>query len=115
MSDPEEVFDLLADDYAREILAHADRKPMSAKELSKECDAHHTTIYRRIERLRAIDLINERLQVDPEGHHYAMYDTNLESMTVKLDDGEYLIRIQMKRDPVDRMANMWREIRGEHS
>lgn len=113
MVEPEEVFDLLADDYAREILAHANRKPMSVRELADACDAHHSTIYRRIEQLQDHDLLAEQLQVDSDGHHYTMYSTTLQSLTVSLDEAHYRIQLQVKEDPIDRMAQMWHEMRGD--
>lgn len=111
MVDPKEVFDLLADEYARNILAHADRKPMSARELADACDAHHSTIYRRIEQLQSHDLLDEELRIDPDGHHSTVYQTALEGVDIHLENGEYQIQLRIERDPVDRMAQMWREIR----
>ena len=113
MVDPEEVFDLLADDYAREILAHANREPMSAKELSDAVDAHHSTIYRRIDRLQEYDLLTERLALDPDGQHYTVYSTALQGVSVTLEGDEYRVDLRTRADPADRMAKMWREIRGE--
>lgn len=115
MVDPEEVFDLLADDYAREILAHANRKPMSARELADACDAHHSTIYRRIERLQSHDMLAEQLRVDPDGHHSTAYKTKLEEVTVNLENDEYHVQLRVTEDPIDRFAQMWREVRGDGS
>lgn len=115
MVDPEEVFDLLADDYAREILAHANRKPMSVKELADACDAHHSTIYRRIERLESHDLVTEEVRVDPDGHHSTVYKTALEGLSVSLDGDDYNVQLRLSEDPIDRFAQMWREVRGEES
>ncbi|MDL5363278.1 winged helix-turn-helix domain-containing protein [Halalkalicoccus sp. NIPERK01] len=42
---------------------------MSAPELSEACNASVSTIYRRIERLQEYDLLDERLQLDRDGHH----------------------------------------------
>lgn len=113
MVDPEEVFDLLADDYAREILAHANRKPMSVRDLTTACDAHHSTIYRRLERLQALDLLSEHLHVDIDGHHHAVYETTLAEMTVTLNDDDFHVQLRIEEDPVDRLAQMWRDIREE--
>lgn len=111
MVDPEEVIDLLADDYARAILANANRKPMSVRELATACDAHHSTIYRRIEQLQAHDLLAERLRIDPDGHHHTVYTTKLEEITVNLENDEYHVQIRLAEDSIDRIAQMWRKIR----
>lgn len=113
MVESEEVFDLLADDYTREILVQANRKPMSALELAEACDAHHSTIYRRIEQLKAHDLVNDDLQIDSEGHHYTVYATTFESLTISLENESYHVEVRLKEDAVDRLAQMWSEIRRE--
>ncbi|MDZ7731401.1 MAG: helix-turn-helix domain-containing protein [Natrialbaceae archaeon] len=82
MVEPEEVFDLLADEYSRAILAHAYRDPMSAQEIAEVCDAHHSTIYRRIETLEGLGLLTDSIRVDPDGHHSTEYRTRLEGVSV---------------------------------
>ena len=111
---PEEVFDILADDYCREILAHANDEPMSAQKLAQTLDAHHSTIYRRLERLEDLGLIVGQQRVDvEEGHHYTVYKTTLEEITVNLNNDQYSVRLRRVEDPIDRMAQMWQQIRGD--
>lgn len=64
--DPATLFALLDDDYARRILAHLNEKPMSARTLSKQCDASPPTIYRRIDRLKDLDLLTEETKLDKQ-------------------------------------------------
>lgn len=45
-SDSEQILQILADEYAREILLATNNRPKTAKTLSEECDASLTTIYR---------------------------------------------------------------------
>lgn len=113
-SEPEEVIGLLADDCAREILAHTSRQPMAATELTEACEASERTIYRRLEQLQSFGLVRENLQIDPQGHHRKRYEATLQSMIVELDDGKYDIRIQIEEDTADRFARMWKDIRGEN-
>lgn len=113
MAEPAEVFDLLGDEYARNILAHANHEPMTALELADACDAHHSTIYRRIEQLQSFDLLDEQVRVDPDGHHATTYTTRLERISVRLRGSNYDVDLRVRDDPADRMAHMWREIRGE--
>ncbi len=111
---PDEVFDIFADEYSREILAHANDEPMSAQELAQALDAHHSTIYRRLERLQELGLIVGQQRVDAEdGHHYTVYKTTLEEINVNLTRDQYTVTIRRDEDPIDRMANMWQQIRGE--
>lgn len=114
MVEPKEVFDLLADEYSREILAKANQQPMSALELADACDAHHSTIYRRINRLQSYDLLSEQQRIDPTGgHHHTVYQTKLQSVSVNLNGDQYEVNLKISKDPVDRIAEIWREMRGE--
>ena len=111
---PEEIFDILSDEYSRVILAQANKKPMSAQELAHALDAHHSTIYRRLERLQEFGLIVGQQRVDVEdGHHYTEYKTTLEEINVNLNQEQYTVTIRRDEDPIDRMAHMWQQIRGE--
>ena len=110
---PEEVFELMADEYAREILAQTSRQPMSAPELVDSCDASERTIYRRLEQLQSFGLVTESMQLDPDGHHRTVYEAVLETVRVDLEDGQYEVRLQIEEDTADRFARMWKDIRDE--
>lgn len=112
-SSPEDVIDLLADEYAREILAKTSVEAMSVKELSDACDASEMTIYRRINQLESEGLLREQLQLDRDGHHYNVYEVTLEKVTVELNDGDYHVTIKLQEDTAERFAQMWKDIRRE--
>ncbi len=80
---------------------------MSASELEQRCDASGPTIYRRLERLREHDLIEERTRPDPEaGHHKQVYAPNLRRVTVELVDGELHLEIDRREDMSDRFTRL---------
>jgi DNA-binding transcriptional ArsR family regulator len=112
--DDEEVLALLDDDYARAILTETSAEPMSAQTLSERCDASVTTIYRRIDRLRDCDLVEEQIRPQPDGNHYKVYTSRLESFSVRFEDGE--LRADVTRtepaeeDPADRFTRMWEDL-----
>lgn len=109
---PNEVFALLDDEYARTILTATSIQPMSAKTLSEECDASLPTVYRRTERLAECGLIEERTQLDDDGHHYSVYEARLDRLTVNLEDGELQVTVEEKPtdDIADRFTDMWEDI-----
>jgi DNA-binding transcriptional ArsR family regulator len=74
------VFELLADDYARQILLAADQEPRTPKDLSRICDASLATIYRRVFTLVEHDLVDERSTVDSDGSHRRTFETRLEEL-----------------------------------
>lgn len=51
--------------------------------------------------------------MDPDGHHHSVYETNLERLTVSVSEGSYQVDIELEERPVDRMANIWGQLRGE--
>lgn len=109
---PSEIFALLDDEYAREILTATSTQPMSAKQLSEECDASLPTVYRRAERLAACSLIEEKTQLADDGHHYSVYEARLDRLTVELAAGE--LQVTVKEEPTediaDRFTDMWGDI-----
>jgi predicted transcriptional regulator len=112
--DDGEILELLDDEYARAILTETSAEPMSARTLSERCDASVTTIYRRIDRLRDCDLIEEQIRPQPDGNHYKVYASRLESFSVTFDDGELRADITRaepsEEDPADRFTRMWEDL-----
>lgn len=110
------VLDLLSDEYARDILAETSVEPMSANTLSDRCDASLPTVYRRIERLKNFDLIEEQTRIDPGGSHHKVYAAKLETFSLDLDDGAFAAAIERRAtelaideeaDVADRFTKMW--------
>ena len=92
----EDVVDLLADEYAQSILRATSVKGMSADELSTHCGMSPPTVYRRLESLRAADLVEERQRVDPDGHHAKEYYASLSDVHIGLEDGEFDCEIERR-------------------
>lgn len=111
--DDERVLALLDDEYARAILTATSAEPMSAQTLSERCDASVTTIYRRIDRLKDCDLLEEQLQPQPDGNHYKTYTSRLASFSVTFEDGEMhanIERVEADEDVADRFTRMWEDL-----
>ncbi len=109
----EELLALLDDEYARAILTATSAEPMSAQTLSERCDASVTTIYRRLNRLQDCDLVEEQLQPQPDGNHYKVFASRLESFSVTFDDGEMhadIERMEAEEDVADRFTRMWQDL-----
>lgn len=109
----EDVLALLDDEYARAILTATSAEPMSANTLSERCNASVSTIYRRLDRLQDCDLVEEQLQPQPDGNHYKMYVSRLESFSVSFEDGEMraeITRTATEEDVADRFTRMWEDL-----
>ena len=102
------VISLLDDEYARAILIETSIEPLSASALSERCDASEPTVYRRIEQLKDHDLIVERQQLDPDGHHYKTFQTRVERVTVEIEEGNCTIDVARREiDAADRFTNLF--------
>jgi predicted transcriptional regulator len=110
-TDPDEVFELLGDEYVRDILAATSREPLSAKELSDRCDMSVSTVYRRAEALIEQGLLAERTHIDSDGHHRSEYEAAVDHLDVDLSDGALVVELQRSEDAVDRFTRVWEDIR----
>ena len=110
---PDDLFALLDDAYARAILAATSTEAMSAPRLAEVCDASRPTIYRRIDRLKEHDLVDERTRPDADGHHRRVYEARFRGLSVRLEDGEYRVEVDRgeRDDPADRFTAMWEGVR----
>jgi predicted ArsR family transcriptional regulator len=103
-----EIISLLDDEYARAILIETSIEPLSASALAERCDASEPTVYRRIEQLKAHDLVVEQQELDPDGHHYKTFQTRVERVTVEIEDGDCTIDVARREvDAADRFTNLF--------
>lgn len=114
-ADPGALFDVLADDYARQILVAADGAPKTAKALSDACDASLSTVYRRLSMLGEYGLVDERTTIGPDGAHRREYETALEGLSVKLVEGELRVALETRDELADSFTDLWTDLREETS
>lgn len=105
--DIEDIAALLEDETVRTILTETSVEPMSANALSDHCDVSEPTIYRRIEEMRACELIDERTRLDPSGgHHHTVYSSRLRRVTVELENGRFALEVNRREDMADRFTDL---------
>ena len=108
--DPGGIFEVLASDESRRILAAASVRPLSAKEFEQICDASLPTIYRRIGVLVEYDMLSEEQAVDIEGGHSKQYATDLQEVNVRIEDGEFTVDLEIRKDTVDKFGELFRDL-----
>ncbi|MFD1687201.1 helix-turn-helix domain-containing protein [Halobellus litoreus] len=108
--EPENVFDVLGSEIARQILALASLRPLSANKLAEHCDVSEPTIYRRIHALQEYDMLDEQMEIDDDGHHYKRFRTNLKEARFRVEDGQFGIDIQLKKDYTDKFTDFWNDL-----
>ena len=107
---PSDVFHLLGDDYAREILAAAE-EPVTAKDLSDATDASLTTVYRRLSALKEHGLVEERSTVDPDASHKREFVTAVDEIHAELSDGSFSLTVEKRDELADNFTSLWSDIR----
>lgn len=106
--EPETIFDVFASETARQILALASLRPMSAQELAEHCEHSLPTVYRRVNALLEYDLLEEDLSVEADGTQYKVFETNLERVCFEVEQGSVEVALQLQHDVVDQFSNFWK-------
>jgi hypothetical protein len=80
--------------------------------LSECCGVSEPTIYRRLDDLRACDLVEERTEPDLEsGHHKQVFAPRLERLTVTLTDGTLEFQLERRQETMaDRFTELVEQI-----
>jgi predicted transcriptional regulator len=104
--DPDDIFDVLASEDVRRILVATSVQPMSAKELADICDRSLATIYRRIQAMENYNLLSEELTRDPDGTQYNEYRSDLNEITISIEEGQLNVNIDIEKDTVDQFAEL---------
>lgn len=103
------VVDFISDDYTRTILAQTREEPKSVEALSDACGADPSTIYRRVQRLQEADLLEDRQQLDPGGHHYKVYAARLREIRIRLEEDGFDIEVTREEEEsaADRFTRLY--------
>ncbi|KZN24666.1 transcriptional regulator [Haladaptatus sp. R4] len=107
---PDDIFDVLASETARDILLLSSSTAMSAGQLARECDASKPTVYRRINKLQEYDLLEQRMVIDNGGNHYNTYRTNMDRICFDIRGDEFVVTIRFEEDLIDRFVSAWTKL-----
>ncbi len=110
-----EVLAVLADADARIILKTL-TEPMTAQELQAECDIPESTLYRKLDRLAEVGLLEERTRLSRDGRHANEYAPTFTELTISRDPTTGEIELAVEPAPQaaeERLARLWGEVRRE--
>lgn len=91
--DPDEVLSLLSDDHARAILDAVAEQGRPARTIAERLGLSRATVYRRLNRLEAADLVDTTMAYHSEGHHRKHYRARLEELRLSFDGGEVAVTV----------------------
>jgi DNA-binding IclR family transcriptional regulator len=112
--DLQSVLDALDDADCRTIIRHLD-EPMTATEVSEECDIPMSTTYRKLDLLTDASLLVEGTEIRPDGHHATRYGLDFETVSIGVTETKELeVSIDRPARTADeRLASLWGEVRKE--
>jgi len=108
------VLDALDDADCRTIIQHLD-EPMTATEVSEECDIPMSTTYRKLDLLTEASMLVEGTEIRPDGHHATRYQLDFEMVEIGLTEEQELdVSVtRPSRAADERLASLWGEVRKE--
>ncbi|MFB6166016.1 MAG: helix-turn-helix domain-containing protein [Haloarculaceae archaeon] len=108
------VLDALDDPTCRAIVRNL-TEPMTAEEIAETCDVPLSTTYRKLDLLTEASLLEEGMQLRPDGQHASEYEVNFEEVVVRLsEDREFEAAIsRVPRTADERLRDLWSEVRKE--
>lgn len=108
------VLDALDDPDCRTIVRRL-REPMTASEVSTECDIPMSTTYRKLDVLSEASLVEERTEIRSDGHHATQYLVAFDAVSVvRTDDGDLTVTVERPDQTAEeRLASIWTEVRRE--
>jgi len=104
---PDDIFDVLASETAREILLLSRSESMSAQELAERCGTSKPTVYRRVQKLDEYDLLETDLVVDDSGNHYRTFRTNTDRICFDIEEDDWIVTVHFEEDFVERFVSAW--------
>jgi predicted transcriptional regulator len=112
-SEPDDtaLYGVLDDEYARRILVETYDETRSAAALSEACDASEATVYRRIERLRGLGLVEGVQQIDPDAGPREVYAARLDHVSIDVSDDGFDVEVEYVDDTAaDRLTQLYEEL-----
>jgi DNA-binding transcriptional ArsR family regulator len=112
--DLQNVLDALDDPDCRDIVTVLEQ-PMTADQISEAADVPLSTTYRKLDLLTEASLLEEGVEIRPDGQHASRYTIAFEEVIIGLtEDREFDVDISRRpRTADERLANLWSEVRKE--
>lgn len=111
--DEQSLLDALHNETSRKILQYTSETERSAEELADRIGVTQTTVYRKLEQLRADDLVTEQLSLDRDGNHYRVYRAAIDRVEMEVTEADLHVEVSRNEEAADTFTRMWEEVRGD--
>ncbi len=85
-SDASELLSVIGDEYTRAVLRALGDDALSAREITDRADASRATVYRRLNRLKKIGVVETSMAYDTAGHHRTRFRLAVDGLWFEFDD-----------------------------
>jgi DNA-binding transcriptional ArsR family regulator len=85
-SDATELLSVIGDEYARAVLRTLGDDALPAREITDRVDASRATVYRRLDRLTEIGVVETSMAYDADGHHRTQFRIAVDGLRFEFDD-----------------------------
>jgi len=99
-----ELLSALDDDDCRAMLDATDDRALTASELADRTEVPLSTVYRKLDRLTAVGLLEERTRFRKSGNHSTEYVRAADDVDVSLAGGGVEITVSRRDDADDGLA-----------
>lgn len=81
------LLSLLGDEFVMAILQTISEDAAPAREIAEEVGVSRTTVYRRLDRLEEVGLVETSMVYSPDGHHRQEYAVAVDRVQLDFGDG----------------------------
>lgn len=106
------MLEALHNETSRQILQYTSETERSAEELAELIGVTPTTVYRKLEDLKANDLLLERIVPDQAGNHYRVYRAAIDRVEVDVSEEDTRVEVSRNEAAADAFTRMWEAVRG---
>lgn len=90
------LLSVLEDADCRAVLEATGEEALSAKEIGDRCSIPSSTVYRKVEKLTDVGLLEERLRIHRTGKHTSEYSRRVEEIALTIGDSGTEVQMQMQ-------------------
>lgn len=109
--EPTNIYEVLADDRARQVLVATNGDRRSARDITDVCDGSLSSIYRRLDVLTDYRLLESEISIDEDGHHRRVYQPDFEELSLRVDEDEIEVTVD-HGDETQQFLEQWSSLDG---
>lgn len=91
---PKELLNVLGDEYAHRVLLAITEEPRSGREIIERTGISKPTVYRRLNRLESLGIVEAEHTLESNGHHHKRFQAVIDSISIDVDADGLALQLQ---------------------